>query len=319
MLEILPVTAVIFILISIGYISLRLSVFSSFEISSLGKFVIYFALPALIFRAMSERSLTEIFNIGYLSAYLAGSLLMFFSGYWWSRRVSKLPTMESTFQAMAMSCANSGFIGYPILLMVLPETASTALALAMIIENLFLIPLVLVMAERATGGEKRGWELAKQIGSRLIRNPIIGAIAAGLFASLLDLEVPITIAKSIDFLAVSSTAIALFVIGGSLPELPFRSRNKKIAPAVVGKLILHPLAVWMGLMTAAAVGIETGDPQLAVAAVILASMPTMGIYPILAQRYGQKGGAAVIMLVMTVLSFFSISMFLRLLNVGVAG
>lgn len=318
MLEILSVTAVIFILIGIGYLSLRLSVFSNFEISTLGKFVIYFALPALIFRAMSERSLTEIFNIGYLSAYLAGSLFMFFSGYWWSRRVSKLPPMESTFQAMAMSCANSGFIGYPILLMVLPETASTALTLAMIIENLFLIPLVLVMAERARGGEKRGRELTMQVGSRLIRNPIIGAIAAGLFVSLLGLEVPVAIAKSIDFLAVSSTAIALFVIGGSLPELPFHFNNEKIAPAVFGKLILHPFAVWMGLITASAAGIAVGDPQLAAAAVILASMPTMGIYPILAQRYGQKGGAAVIMLVMTVLSFFSISMFLRLLNIGAA-
>ncbi|WP_374327170.1 hypothetical protein [Paracoccus pantotrophus] len=38
----------------------------------------------------------------------------------------------------------------------------------------------------------------------------------------------------------------------------------------------------------------------------------MGVYPILAQRYGQQHGAAVVMLVMTVLSFFSISLVLHL-------
>lgn len=318
MSETLSVTAVVFILIGVGFASVRLSVFSRTEIASLGKFVVHFALPALIFRALSEQSLSEIIDLGFLLAYLAGSLFVLFAGYWWSRRVSGLPPLESTFQAMAMSCANSGFIGFPILLMVLPEVASTALALAMIIENLFLIPLVLVMAESAKGGEKRGWKLAAQVGIRLLRNPIIGAVAAGLFVSLLEVAVPTAVARSIDFLALSSTAIALFVIGGSLPHPPFNFSKTRVAPAIVGKLVLHPLAVWLTLTAAAAAGMAVGDPQLATAAVILASMPVMGIYPVLAQRYGQAGSAALTMLLMTLLSFLSISLVLRLLNVGAA-
>lgn len=84
-------------------------------------------------------------------------------------------------------------------------------------------------------------------------------------------------------------------------------------PVVVGKLILHPLAVGLGLVVTTVAGFSVVDPQLADAAIIIAAMPTMGIYPILAQRYGQQQGAALAMLVMTVLSFFSISLVLHLL------
>jgi uncharacterized membrane protein YfbV (UPF0208 family) len=43
------------------------------------------------------------------------------------------------------------------------------------------------------------------------------------------------------------------------------------------------------------------------AAVILASVPMMGIYPILAQSYGKEDLGAAALLVATVVSFFSLS------------
>jgi hypothetical protein len=39
--------------------------------------------------------------------------------------------MASIFQSMGMSCSNSGYVGYPILLVAMPAIASTALALHM--------------------------------------------------------------------------------------------------------------------------------------------------------------------------------------------
>jgi hypothetical protein len=46
----------------------------------------------------------------------------------------------------------------------------------------------------------------------------------------------------------------------------------------------------------------------------MAAMPTMSIYPILAQRYHQQRSAALALLMMTGLSFFSISVALALLK-----
>jgi hypothetical protein len=44
-----------------------------------------------------------------------------------------------------------------------------------------------------------------------------------------------------------------------------------------------------------------------VAAVLLAAMPMMGIYPILAQSYGKEDLGAAALLVTTIASFFSLS------------
>jgi predicted permease len=314
MLEVISTTSIAFIVIALGYVSVKRSLFSPLNMEILGKYVINFALPALIFQAISGRDFREILNIGYLGAYLGGSLLIFAGGYAWSRRVSGLTPMASIFQSMGMSCSNSGYVGYPILLVAMPAIASTALALNMIVENLIMIPLALVMAEHARGGAGARWTLTGQIALRLIRNPIIIALITGLAVSLLGLEVPEIIAGPIDLVAASSAAVSLVAIGGMLAAIPLRALDVQVMPVVVGKLLLHPLAVWIGLLMVAAAGIAVADQRLAQAAILMAAMPAMSIYPILAQSYGQQRTAALALLMMTALSFFSISAALALLQ-----
>lgn len=82
---------------------------------------------------------------------------------------------------------------------------------------------------------------------------------------------------------------------------------------VAGKIIGHPLAVWFGLHVMSLVGLGLDDPALRKAAIIMAATPAMSIYPLLAQRYGDAETAATAMLLMTVLSFFTISALLYLL------
>ena len=73
-----------------------------------------------------------------------------------------------------MACANSGFIGYPLLFIILPSVASTSLSLNMIVENtLIIIPLILIMAEKATAPHLNAISLLKLILNRLATNPII--------------------------------------------------------------------------------------------------------------------------------------------------
>jgi predicted permease len=73
----------------------------------------------------------------------------------------------------------------------------------------------------------------------------------------------------------------------------------------MGKLLLHPLMV--GLMLWLVGPMET---NLQISAILLASMPMMGIYPLLAQRHGEEGLCASALLVTTVTSFLTISLIL---------
>ena len=307
MLDILSITGVIFVLIATGFFSVRLGVFTSADIGALGKFVVNLALPALILRAVSSRPIGEIVDIGYLGAFLIGSLSVFLLGYLWSRRIARQTPAASTFGAMGMSCANSGFIGYPVLLMALPDVASVALALNMIIENLIMLPLVLVLAEYARGADVTGARLARQIALRVARSPIMIALVLGLAISVSGLSLPMIIERPVDVFASASAAVSLAVIGGTLAAQPLRSIPAAVFAIVAGKLILHPLAVALGLGLMAAIGYEVANDRLSAAAIVMASTPVMAIYPILAQRYGEERDASLAMLVMTALSFLTVS------------
>lgn len=314
MLDVLSVTGVVFVLIAIGYVSVLAGVFSAAELATLSKYVVNFALPSLVFHAISIREIGEFVDFGYLGAYLLGSVAVFAAGYVLARRWAGLQPIQSTFDGMGMSCSNSGFVGYPILMIAMPAVAPTALALNVIVENLFVIPLVLIMAERANGGAVQGWALTRKIAGRLARNPLTLALCAGLLVSVLGIPLPEIVSEPIGIIALSSAAISLFVIGGTLVGLPLRSVDARVLTIVAGKLLLHPLFVWIGFLVMATIGFGVTDSTIGCAGILFAAMPAMSIYPVLAGRYGQQSVAAIAMLVMTVLSFLTISTILWALD-----
>jgi malonate transporter and related proteins len=142
-----------------------------------------------------------------------------------------------------------------------------------------------------------------------VRNPIIIAIVAGFGVALLHIPISDVMARTVNMLAMSSAAVSLFVIGGSLFGLQTRGMRRDVSALALGKLLLHPLAV--GLMVWL---LPPDDAMLRAGAVVFASMPMFGIYPILAQKYGFEGFCAAALLLATVLSFVTISVTLWLLG-----
>src|SRR5439155_13703858 len=133
MLHTLAITGPIYFVIALGYLAGHIGLFSHSDMRVLGKFVIKFALPALLFTALSQRSVTEILNVSYLLAYAVGSLIVLFAALTFARFVQGKTMPQSTLIGMGMSLSNSGFIGYPIALQLLgPAVSAVGLALCMI-------------------------------------------------------------------------------------------------------------------------------------------------------------------------------------------
>ena len=124
---VIGVTGPIFALIGLGYLVTRLGSFRPADLRALGRYVVALALPALIFRAVTVGDLAAVIDPAYLAAYLGGSLATLAVGHGLGRRAG-LDGAASTFQAMGMACANSGFMGYPILLIALPAAADSAIS-----------------------------------------------------------------------------------------------------------------------------------------------------------------------------------------------
>ena len=306
MTSILSITGPIYLAIALGYVCTRSGWFSRADMRVFGQFVVRLALPGLLFSTVATREIADILNVSYLLAYLVGTLVVILLGLAWGKR-QHLPSADNVMAAMGMSCANSSFIGYPILLLTLAPVAAVALALNMMVENLVVIPLLLVLAERGRHHGSSGWQMLQRTAWQLAKNPLIIALALGLTVALMRWHLPEPLSRSINLFATASAGLSLFVIGGTLFGLPLKGMGRQIAPIVVGKLLLHPLAVALATLALPLIGLPALAPHLQLAAVMLAAMPMMSIYPVLAQSYGKEDLGAAALLATTVASFFTLS------------
>ena len=303
MLDILAITGPIYLAIALGYATTRWGVFARADMRVFGKFTLYLALPALLFNALSQRSVAEILNGQYLLAYALSSLFVMGAALIWTRKVQRRSLSYSSMMVMGMICPNSGFVGFPIILLTLGPVAGVALALNMVVENLLLIPMLLAVAD-SDGGAPGQWRKALQqtlIG--LVKNPMIIGIAAGFLFSWSGAHIPTPLSRTVTLFAQASGALSLFVIGGSLVGLQVQGLKGPVTQIALGKLIVHPLAMLVTLWWL----VPVDDPALRMAALITAALPMMGIYTILSQRHGHEATSAAALLVTTVCSFFTLS------------
>lgn len=311
MLTILGITGPIFIIIGIGFAAVRMGLLARADMRVLGVFVINVSLPALLFKALSQRALGELVSADLLIAYTLGSLLVGGLALGYVCLVQKRDLQSGAVLALGVSASNSAYIGYPIALQVFGPAASAALAVYAVVESLVMMPLALTLAEAGGSGGRPWYRALGDILLRLAKNPFILAIAAGVAWASIGVPLPAPLARVVDMLSTASAPVALFCIGGTLAGLHLKGLGADIGLIVVGKLLLHPLAVFVVILA-----LPDMAPQLKTIAIMNACMPMMSIYPILGQKYGKEGICAAALIAATALSFFTISGFLWLSGAG---
>lgn len=308
MLSVVSITLPIFLLIGLGYVSTARGVTTKDNIRGIGVFVLRFALPALIFRALSTRSIADILNLHFLAIYALGSLVAFAAMFVYCRLVEKSTVRISAMSALGVSCSNSGFVGFPAAALVVGGPAVIALSMAMLIENIVIIPLALGLAESDDRKGGRLHEILFYVVRRLTKNPMVLAIVFGAAASTAGLHLPEPLFRAIDLLASASTAAALFGVGGALAGVKAKGLGIEVGRIVAVKLCLHPLMIFAGLYFFPGLAAPLAKSML-----IFASAPMLSAYPLIAQSYGFERQAAASLLGATVVAFFTMSAVLALL------
>lgn len=303
MLSVLAITGPIYFVVALGYACTRAGLFARADMRVLGKFVIQLALPALLFNALSQRSVGEVLNPVFLAAYALGGMASNLVGVLWARKAAGKPMSAAAIVGLGMCCPNSGFVGFPLVAQVFgAATGAVALALAMVVENLLFIPFSLALAE-AGAGEEGGLAAALRQSLRgVVRNPMIWGIAIGFIASLAGWHPPEPVARTVNLFAGACAALSLFVIGGSLTGLRLAGMRRDVVVITAGKLLLHPLCVLVAVLL-----LPPMAHEMQVIVVLMAAVPMAGIYPILAQKHGHEGMAAAAQLGATIASFFSLT------------
>jgi malonate transporter and related proteins len=306
------ITGPIFLIIGLGYLSVRWGLFAKSDMRVLGRFVMFAALPALLFKALASRSLADIVHTDYLLVYALGSAVPMLLMLGWQRRRGANNGRTGT-MAMGVSCPNSGFIGFPIMLLVMPTVAPVVLALNMVVENFFTLPVTMAYSERNAGAHRHWGHAVVQALKPLRTNPLFIAIVLGGAFAASDLHLPLAFSRSVDVLAQAAGGAALFAIGGGLVGLKIKGLRRDVASVALGKLLIHPLAT----AVLAFVLLPIADPLLRTAAVLSTAMPMLGVYPLLASRVGEEDLASAALLATTIGSFVTLSAAIALL--GLAG
>ncbi|MHA6264394.1 AEC family transporter [Arenibacterium sp. CAU 1754] len=307
---ILGITFPIYAAIAIGYLAVRFRWFQATDMAVLGKYVLNVALPALIFNAVATRDLGDIFHPGYVSVFLIGGLLTILVSFVWFNFTAPDPGRRAV-AVMGSSCPNSGFIGFPLMLLVFPDLAGLILAINMMVENMVLIPICLILMDLARPREQDS--IASVLSTMfldLFKRPMIIGLVLGLIVSAIGLTLPGALERLLQMLAASASALALVVIGGSLASLPLKGNRILAVQIAIGKLVLHPALVAITATVLIASGLITLTDDLRIAAILSAAIPMFGIYTVFAQERGLGGAASIAMLTATTGAFATLSLLL---------
>jgi malonate transporter len=305
---ILSLTSPTFMLIAIGYLVVKMGWMPKENVRPLAWFVVNIGLPAALFKALSSRSFQDVLHYDYLLVYGLGSLLSFATLFILARLRNKTIT-ECALFGLGASVSNSLMVGFPIVTQLFGDEALVPFTLTLIVENMFILPLALALAD--TGQQKNSHfftAFAKSL-PQLIKNPIILSIALGLASTAFDIQPPELANKIIDVLAVTVAGVSLFAIGGMLVGLKTRGMVTDLSSIVVGKLIIHPLYIFVLMIFFPAM------PQLFQhVAILLACMPMFSIFAVIGMRYQYGGLCSAVLLPTTLVSFITINLVVWLIS-----
>lgn len=301
MLDILLKTLPFFALIGLGYGAGRTRFFTEEATGWLTKFVFYFALSAMLFRFSANLSFGDIFDARLAAAYLWGTAF----AYGVAMLVASLRRLDTATAAIEAQCAaigNTGFLGVPMLALLLGQEAVgpiiLILSIDLIVFSSLLVMLVTGSRDESAGGVRVLWTVLKGLAA----NPMIVSISFGLCVSALGLPIPGPVNEFVALLGNAATPCALFAIGASLAT----KSAERVQIAVwlsFTKLVIHPAAV-----AAAAFYFFPVTPFQATVAVSAAALPVAGNIFILARHYGvapQRVSAAI--LISTAASIVTVS------------
>ncbi len=278
MLNIFLQTLPFFLIIGLGYGAGKVGFFTAEATAWLTKFVFYFALSAMIFRFAANLQLADVLDWQIVLAYLCGTsvLYMLAIGVGFARRIG---LAEASIEAQCAVVGNVGFLGLPMLAMLLGEAAIGPVMLVLAVDLIVFGSLVVICITLARDGRMSPGILLT-IGVGLFRNPMIMSMVLGLAWSGLHLPIPQPMNEFLSILGGAATPGALFAIGASLAS---KSAER---PFVAGwlsfcKLVLHP-----GMIALSALLIFRVEAYAAAVIIAAASLPVAGNVYILAQHYG---------------------------------
>ena len=314
MLDVLRVTFPFFALVLCGYWAARRQMLPFEAIPGLNGFVLYFALPCMLFRFGANTPIAQLLDASAFFMYLFCALVMvaFVVAITLNKRFG---WNDAAFGALVGAFPNTGFMGVPLLVALLGTAAAGPAIVTIVIDMVITTSLCIALSRLDGAGQQGVGQAAKNALLGVVKNPLPWAILLGTLFSAFQIELPGPVEKTVALLGDAASPVALFTIGAVL------ARSQKIAhheqhgpltwkdyvPVAMIKLFLHPILVLMVGLAAISMGMPIDTFALKVM-VLVAALPSASNVAMLAERFGADNGRiARIILVSTAAAFLTFS------------
>jgi hypothetical protein len=311
MQAILAVTIPFFALVLCGYLAGRSRLLPEATIPGLNLFVLYFALPCMLFRFGASLPVAQVLNPVVLVITLLTALALV-SATIALTRTDAVPMKDAALGALTVVWPNTGFMGVPLLAALMGPAAAGPVITTLLVDLFFTSSLCIALAQAGgTNGNHSGAQLGRLLKGTLA-NPLPAAIAAGLAFSALDIRLPGPLESIVKMLGDAATPVALFTIGTVLwragLHVHTRTPVQRYLPLALAKLLVHPLVVLALGVAAIRLGLPLDATTLTVI-VLAAALPSASSVSLLAERFGADNGRITrIIISSTVLAFVTFSL-----------
>ncbi len=239
----------IFGFILCGYGAGRFRLISDEGIRGIMTFVLYFAIPAMLFRIVVNNELPGIGDLNVLLAYYGGCLLVFTATVLFGRAVFKLPLDQLGILGMGGVYSNSVLLALPMIFTVFGEAGMIPILLIITFHNVFIFPVVIVFIEIGRGRRNaaEGGVMAVLMSAfrGTIENPVIIALAFSFVWALSGFGIPGPVDIFAELMGRAVAPAALFALGASLAGYRIAGAIAESLTMTGFKLVVHPALVWL--------------------------------------------------------------------------
>ena len=310
MVSVLLVTFPFFALVLCGYLAARRGLLPQPAIPGLNAFVLYFALPCMLYRFGASTPIGKLLDPAVAGVYVLCALVMV-AGTVALTRNARIGWNDAAFGALVAAFPNTGFMGVPLLVALLGAQSAGPAIFVVLIDMVFTSSVCIALSRLDGAGAQGAGAAVRNALKGMATNPMPWSIALGALASALQFTLPGPIDKTVAMLADAASPVALFTIGAVLARSQMNQHERVPArdyvPIALAKLVVHPLLVWLVGQAAIALGWGLSPSALTVM-VLLAALPSASNVSLLAEKFGANNGrVARIILVSTALAFLSFS------------
>jgi malonate transporter and related proteins len=324
---ILDVTVPFFALVLCGYLAAHARVLPQSAIPGLNAFLLYFALPCMLFRFGAGTPFAQLVDPVLIGLYALCALAMVAFTIALTLRLAPggpgVDLKNAAFGALVAAFPNTGFMGVPLLVALLGERAAGPVIGTMLVDLILTSSLCIALAQLHSGSEDLPLAAALRRAARgALVNPLPWAIGLGALFGAASWTLPGAAGQIVRMLGDSATPVALFTIGAVLwragQHAHTRTPPAQFVPVALFKVFVHPLIVLAAGLLLNGAGVAVPDFGLMVL-VLAAALPSASNVSLLAERFeADNGRVARIIMTSTVIAFASFSALAWLLGVQAA-